>query len=113
MLKIKDILDNKVIYEENLGDDYYWDYRIIVQIDEENIVLIEYDDSRSGYIPFSIESVDKEFISSFVDNYYDKNRKIKLNFKSNETFRDVIDFEYNEEVLSIENGYYHYIMKNF
>jgi hypothetical protein len=101
-LKFKDILNKKVIYEENLGDEYYWDYRIIVQIDKENIVLIEYDDSLSGYISFKVESVDKEFISSFFGNYVGKIRKIKLNFDSTSTLKETIDFEYDKEYLEYE-----------
>lgn len=98
-MKFKDILDKKVIFNENLGDPYYWDYRMIVQIDKENIVLVEYDDSCSGYIPFKVESVDKEFVSSFFDTYEDKTRKVELDYNSTETLKDAIDFEYNEEYL--------------
>lgn len=99
-MKFKDLLDKKVIFIENLGDSYYWDYRMIVQIDKENIVLVEYDDSCSGYIPFKVESVDKEFVSSFFDTYDDKTRKVELDYNSTETLKDAIDFEYNEEYLN-------------
>lgn len=98
-MKFKDILDKKVVFNENLGDEYYWDYRMIVQIDKENIVLVEYDDSMSGYISFKVESVDKEFVSSFFDTYEDKTRKVELDYNSTETLKDAIDFEYNEEYL--------------
>lgn len=101
-LKFKDILNKKVIYEENLGDKYYWDYIIIVQIDKENISLIEYEDSYSGYISFRVESVDKEFISSFFGDYWYKKRKIKLNFDSTSTLKETIDFEYDKEYLENE-----------
>jgi len=101
-MKFKDILDKKVVYIENLGDEYYWDYRIIVQIDENSIVLIEYDDSQSGYISFAVESVDKEFISSFFDNYLDKDRKVKLNMDSSIVLKDEVDFDYNKEYLDEE-----------
>lgn len=99
-MKFKDLLDKKVIFIENLGDWYYWDYRMIVQIDKDNIVLVEYDDSQSGYIPFKVESVDKEFVSSFFDTYEDKTRKVELDYNSKETLKDAIDFEYNEEYLN-------------
>lgn len=98
-MKFKDLLDKKVIFIENLGDSYYWDYRMIVQIDKENIVLVEYDNSYSGWIPFAVESVDKEFVSSFFDTYDDKTRKVELDYNSTETLKDAIDFEYNEEYL--------------
>lgn len=98
-MKFKDILDKKVVFNENLGDEYYWDYRMIIQIDKENIVLIEYDDSMSGYIPFKVESVDKEFVSSFFDTYDDKTRKVKLDYNNTETLKDVINFEYDKEYL--------------
>lgn len=98
-MKFKDILDKKVIFNENLGDSYYWDYRMIVQIDKENIVLVEYDDSFSGYIPFKVESVDKEFVSSFFDTYDDKTRKVELDYNNTETLKDVINFEYDKEYL--------------
>lgn len=98
-MKFKDLLDKKVIFVENLGDEYYWDYRMIVQIDKENIVLVEYDDSYSGWISFAVESVDKEFISSFFDTYEDKTRKVELDYNSTKTLKNAIDFEYNEEYL--------------
>ena len=99
-MKFKDLLDKKVIFIENLGDSYYWDYRMIVQIDEKSIVLVEYDDSYSGYIPFKVESVDKEFISSFFETYGEETRKVELNYNSTETLKDAIDFEYNKEYLN-------------
>ena len=101
-LKFKDILNKKVLYCENLGDEYYWDYRLIVQINENYITLIEYDDSYSGYISFSVESVDKEFISSFFEDYSDKDRKIKLDFESTTKLKDIIDFEYEPDYLEEE-----------
>ena len=117
-MKYKDILDKKVIFEENLGDKYYWDYRIIVQIDENNIVLIEYEDSYSGWLPFAVETVDKEFISSFFDTYGDKNRKVKLNYESADKLEDLIDFRYDEgdleeEIIVLElNDIKDYIMED-
>lgn len=101
-MKFKDILDKKVLYSENLGDEYYYDYRIIVQINENEITLIEYNDSYSGYIPFFIESVDKEFISSYFDNYEDEKTKIKLDFNSDITLKDCINFEDEEKYLEEE-----------
>lgn len=98
-MKFKDLLDKKVIFVENLGDEYYWDCRMIVQIDKENIVLVEYDNSFSGWISFAVESVDKEFISSFFDTYEDKTRKVELDYNSTKTLKNAIDFEYNEEYL--------------
>lgn len=98
-MKFKDILDKKVVFNENLGDEYYWDYRMIIQIDKENIVLVEYDDSYSGYIPFKVESVDKEFVSSFFDTYDDKTRKVELDYNNTKTLKDVINFEYDIEYL--------------
>ena len=98
-MKFKDLLDKKVIFIENLGDSYYWDYRMIVQIDKENIVLVEYDDSFSGYIHFKVESVNKEFVLSFFDTYDDKTRKVELDYNSTEALKDVIDFKYDKEYL--------------
>ena len=98
-MKFKDILDKKVVFNENLGDEYYWDYRMIVQIDKENIVLVEYANSYSGWIPFTVESVDKEFVSSFFDTYDDKARKVELDYNNTKTLKDIIDFEYDKEYL--------------
>lgn len=88
-MKIIDIRDKKIIYSKNLGDGYYWEYKFIVEIDEDNYCLINYDDSMSGYIPFSMECVDEGFISAFMkDPYYDN----YINFdKSNKLLGDYID----------------------
>ena len=100
---LKDILENKVLWLENLGDCYYWDYRIIVQIDEKKIVLLEYNDSMSGWIEFNVESVDKEFISSFFNTYdYIKDKKIKLNYESTEKLKDLLHYEFKEKELMAE-----------
>lgn len=98
-MKFRHILNKKVIYSENLGDEYYYDYRIIVKINNNKIVLIEYNDSGSGYIPFSVESVDKEFISNFFDDYHNPNRKISLDIDSTTTLKEEIDFDYYQEYL--------------
>ena len=87
-MKIIDIRDKKIIYSKNLGDEYYWEYKFIVEIDEDNYCLINYEDSCSGYIPFNMESVDEEFISAFMKNPYNDNY---INFyKSNKLLGDYI-----------------------
>ena len=69
-MKIIDIKDKPIIYCKNLGDEYYWEYKLIVQVDENNYCLINYDDSYSGYISFNMECVDEEFVSAFMKNPY-------------------------------------------
>ena len=69
-MKIIDIRDKKIIYGKNLGDEWYWEYKFIVQIDDDNYCLINYDDSFSGGIEFTMECVDEEFISVFMDDKY-------------------------------------------
>ena len=101
-MKFRNILDKKVIYSENLGDEYYYDYRIIVQISKNRVTLIEYNDSGSGYVPFSVESVDKEFIPNFFDDYNNPNRKIKLDIASTTTLQEEIDFKYYANYLDEE-----------
>lgn len=98
-MKFRHILDKKIIYSENLGDEYYYDYRIIVQITKNRVTLIEYNDSGSGYVPFSVQSVDKEFIPNFFDDYHNPNRKIKLDIASTTTLQEEIDFKYYQEYL--------------
>lgn len=93
MLKIKDIMDKKIIYSKNLGDSYYWEYKFIVEIDENNYCLINYDDSMSGWIPFKMECVDEELISAFMKNPYDDNNYINFD-KSNKLLGDYIS-DYN------------------
>lgn len=91
-MKIIDIRDKKIIYSKNLGDNYYWGYKFIVQIDENNYCLINYDDSCSGYIPFNMESVDECFASAFMKDPYNNNY---INFdKSNKLLGDYIS-DYN------------------
>ncbi len=87
-MKIKDIIDNKVLYLFNLGDRYYWDLKIVVKIDNTNVVCLNVEGSQSGYVPPFIESVDEEFLSVWLP-------KMKKN--GNETFvgklKDVLDFD--------------------
>jgi len=91
-MKIIDIRDKKIIYSKNLGDEYYWSYKFIVKIDEDNYCLINYDNSMSGYIPFNMECADEEFISAFMKDPYDDNY---INFdKSDKLLRDYIS-DYN------------------
>lgn len=87
-MKIIDIRDKKIIYSKNLGDSYYWEYKFIVEIDEDNYCLINYDDSYSGWIHFKMECIDEEFISAFMKDPYDDNY---INFdKSNKLLGNYI-----------------------
>lgn len=87
-MKILDIRDKKILFKKNLGDNYYWEYRFIVQVDENNYCLINYNDSFSGWISFNMECVDEEFVSAFMKDPYDDNY---LNFdKSDEVLGDYI-----------------------
>lgn len=95
MLKIKDILDKEIIYEANLGDEYYWSYKFIVKIDEDNYCLINYDGSYSGYIPFNMESVDECFASAFMEG-------IRF-YKSGSTLRQYVS-EYYEKYVEDEEA---------
>jgi hypothetical protein len=101
-MKFKDILNCKVVYSENVGDEYYYDYRIIVQY-KNKFILIEYDDSFSGYISFKVESVSKEFIYDFFKKYdYEWNKNpvpLDLNLENTEKLQDIIDFNYDKESL--------------
>lgn len=65
-MKFKDILEKEVIYWQDTDCEYYWDYKYIVDLDKDNYVLINEGGSMSGYIEFSIESIDKEFVSNFM-----------------------------------------------
>jgi len=102
-MKIIDIIDKKIIYGKNLGDNWYWEYKFIVQIDEDNYCLINYDDSYSGWIRFKMECVDEEFISAFMKDYDDK----YINFDKCDVplskFIDDDDLQYvkDEEVILI------------
>lgn len=88
-MKIIDIRDKEIKYSKNLGDNYYWEYRFIVKIDDDNYCLINYDDSFSGWISFKMECADEEFISAFIKDPYDDNY---LNFdKSNKLLGDYIN----------------------
>ena len=91
-MKIIDIRDKKIIYSKNLGDRYYWEYKFIVEIDEDNYCLINYDGSMSGWIHFRMECADEGFISAFMKDPYDDNY---INFdKSNKLLGDYIS-DYN------------------
>lgn len=88
-MKLIDILDKKIIYSKNLGDRYYWEYKFIIKIDEDNYCLINYDDSFSGWIKFHIECVDEAFISAFMKDPYNDNF---INFdKCDKALGDYID----------------------
>lgn len=99
-MKIIDIRDKKIIYLKNLGDSYYWEYKFIVEIDEDNYCLINYDDSYSGWISFRMECVDEEFISAFMKDTYDDNY---INFdKSNKLLGDYISDDYLCDVKDVD-----------
>ena len=93
-MNIKDILDKKIVYEANLGDEYYWSYKFIVKIDENNYCLINYDNSYSGYIPFNMESVDECFVSAFMEG-------ISF-YKSGSTLRKYVREYYEKRVENEE-----------
>lgn len=68
-MKIKDLKGKKIIYKCDMGDSYYFDEKLIVEVDANNYCLLNYENSFSGYIEYTIESVDKEFISSFFHDH--------------------------------------------
>ena len=71
-MKIADLLHKKLLYGANLGDEYYWDYRFIVEVDDEYYCLLNYQDSISGWIEFQVESIDEEFLSNFLETTFVK-----------------------------------------
>lgn len=66
-MKLKDLKDKRILWSCDLGDMYYWNEKLIVEIDEDYVCLLNYDDSFSGYYEYSLESIDKGFISAFFD----------------------------------------------
>lgn len=66
-MKLKDLKDKKILWRCDLGDDLYWEEKLIVEIDNDYVCLLNYEDSFSGYYEYSLESVDREFISAFFD----------------------------------------------
>ena len=99
-MKIIDIRDKKIIYSKNIGDNWYWAYKFIVEIDKDNYCLINYDDSYSGWIHFRMECVDEGFISAFMkdpydDNYinFDKSNKLLGDYISDDNLCDVKDVD--------------------
>jgi hypothetical protein len=70
-MKLKDILQNKVLYFRDTDCEYYWSYKYIVEIDNDNVALINHGGSGSGWEPLSIEFVDEEFASAFFEARYD------------------------------------------
>ena len=69
-MKLKDILDNKILYFRDTDCSYYWDYKYVVEIDNNNVALINHSGSSSGWNPLDIEFVDKEFLYSFFEKRY-------------------------------------------
>lgn len=65
-MKLKDILEKKVIYVRDTNCQYYWDYKYIVEIDDNNYTLINHSGSGSGWEPLGIESVEVGFASAFI-----------------------------------------------
>lgn len=66
-MKLKDLKDKRILWNCDLGDMYYCKEKLIVEIDENYVCLLNYDDSFSGCFEYSLESIDKDFISSFFD----------------------------------------------
>ena len=71
-MKIADLLHKKLLYGANLGDEYYWDYRFIVEVDDKYYCLLNYQDSVSGWVAFQVESIDEEFLSDFLETIFVK-----------------------------------------
>ena len=65
-MTFNDILEMTVLFNKNIGDEYYWNYKHIVAYDDTYYVLINEDGSGSGYIDFFVEAIDKEFVDDFM-----------------------------------------------
>ena len=87
-MKLKDILDKKLVMLKDTDCNYYWDYKYVVEIDEDNYALINHSGSGSGYCPLHFEFVDKEFAYQF--------------FKGEDW--ETIKFEKTDENLGIYTG---------
>lgn len=100
-MKLKDLKDKKILWRCDLGDDLYWKEKLIVEIDNDYVCLLNYEDSFSGYYEYSLESVDKEFIYAFFDlsdRYKDTFSKVE-----NETMSDYIkDYSPDADVILIK-----------
>lgn len=105
---IFDLKNAKLYYYINRVFNYYVDYHKNLNLDTRNYISREIYDVRGGpqndgrdyYVYKYTEEKGKEIIETLEQSSeWSKNRldDDKLD-----------DFEYNEEVLSIENGYYHY-----
>ena len=101
-MELIDLRKNKVIYSKNLGDSYYWEYKLIVECNDNNYCLINYDGSSSGYIEFCMESVSEDFISAFFNNPYEDG--IIMFDKDNSLLQDYLNEYYGdfEDIANIE-----------
>ena len=98
-MKLIDILDKKVIWFKDTDCGYYWDFKYIVELDEEHYALINHSGSMSGWNPLFFESVDKEFVSAFLNGYdYDDRKFEKVDNKI------LVDFTGNNEYSFKDDG---------
>lgn len=98
-MKLKDLKDKRILWSCDLGDMYYWNEKLIVEIDEDYVCLLNYDDSFSGYYEYSLESIDKGFISAF----FDLPAGYSFCKEENATLNDYIkDYTPNDDVVLIK-----------
>lgn len=97
-MKFKDLKNKKILYKCDLGDEYYWNEKLIVEIDKDYVCLLNYGNSYSSYIEYSLESVDEGFIDAFF-NLPAEEAFFKV---ENETIKDYIeDSISNDEIIMI------------
>jgi hypothetical protein len=108
-MTFKDIVGKKILYTKNMGDEYYWSYKHIIEVDENTVTLVNEDGSFSGWSPYFIESIDKEFLESFISygSFYEEWEKSENTFEvyEEEFLNSNITLFDKKEVLKILETY--------
>ena len=111
MLKLKDISEKEVVYFRDTNCVYYWDFKYVVDVDENHFALINHSGSGSGWEVEQMEFVDKEFVFPFFKNsgWDEEFKKIKGEKLGEHIDCELInedgDYYGDEEVILIEKEF--------